>query len=810
MIRFTLIRRLLARRSYTLINLIGLTVGFAAILMIGLYVIDQLSFDKHLADHERVFRPVQIQNQPGVGEQHVAVTMGPLAASMKDQIPMVTEAVRLMPCWFFNLITTRVPGADTLATGKQHKARDFWYADSNALAFFGFELLEGDPATALVHPNTVVLTENEAQRLFGRKHDIAGQTVVIDKQAYAVSGLMRDMDGKSHLEIEGLVAFSSIRNDSRFSYLKGWGSNSLATYVKLHSVDQHAEAETALNEGLRKFYREINDRDPDFTFYLQPLDEIYLHSGHIKFQISSRNGQATTVYLFLIVGLLVLITACVNFINMSLARAVKRSREVGVRKVLGATKGDLFRQFLGEALLFSIVSAVLALMLAEVLMPNFNDMLNTTLSLMSNPWLLPLLLCAIVLVSIVSGGYPAFYLARFEPAVVMKGAGSHKGKSAGWLSRSLVVFQYAVTTAMLFMVIVSWKQYSFAVKKELGIQYNGVVALHHRMPNPDRFIAQMKARLLQNPSVLGATAAADINGAAGSQGPITAADSANSKVMVRYCYVDEDFFTTMGIPVVEGRNFDKNNPSDSSQSLILNQAAVEALGWDNPIGMRFKSFTDDSTLRPAVIGVIRDYNYYSIHWKIEPAVFLLQTKYTGSILVKVRDGATDLSSNSATMQHLEKVWNDFFPEAPFEPEIATERIKKWYANENRTMQLFMFFALISVIISCMGLYGLSSLMMEQRIKEIGIRRVMGGGYWTISKLLVKQYVLLVGLGGLIAAPVAWILAGEMISKFAYQIGLSPLMIILAVAVTVFIAVLTIANRIYSVAKTNPVAALKYE
>lgn len=429
---------------------------------------------------------------------------------------------------------------------------------------------------------------------------------------------------------------------------------------------------------------------------------------------------------------------------------------------------------------------------------------------MSNPWLLPLLLCAIVLVSIVSGGYPAFYLARFEPAVVMKGAGSHKGKSAGWLSRSLVVFQYAVTTAMLFMVIVSWKQYSFAVKKELGIQYNGVVALHHRMPNPDRFIAQMKARLLQNPSVLAATAAADINGAAGSQGPITAADSANSKVMVRYCYVDEDFFNTMGIPVVEGRNFDKNNPSDSSQSLILNQAAVEALGWDNPIGMRFKSFTDDSTLRPAVIGVIRDYNYYSIHWKIEPAVFLLQTKYTGSILVKVRDGANDLASNSATMQHLEKVWNDFFPEAPFEPEIATERIKKWYANENRTMQLFMFFALISVIISCMGLYGLSSLMMEQRIREIGIRRVMGGSYWTISKLLVKQYVLLVGLGGLIAAPVAWLLAGEMISKFAYQIGLSPLMIIIAVVVTVFIAVLTIANRIYSVAKTNPVAALKYE
>lgn len=805
-----LIRRLLAQRTYTLINLIGLAVGFTAILMIGLFVIDQLSFDKHLADHERVFRPVQIQDQPGVGEQHVAVTMGPLAASMKAQIPMVTDAVRLMPCWYFNLITTRTPGLDTSAIGKQHKARDFWYADSNALAFFGFELIEGDPASALLHPYTLVLTENQAQRLFGRNHNIAGQTVVIDKQAFTVSGLMRDMPGKSHLKIEGLVAFSTIKNDNRFSFLKYWGNNSLATYVKLQSADQHAAAEGALTEALRKHFMETSGKEPDIKFYLQPLDDVYLHSNHIKFQITSQNGNATTVYLFLIVGLLVLVTACVNFINMSLARAVKRSREVGVRKVLGATKGDLFRQFLGEALLFSVVSAILALMVSELLMPNFNEMLNTTLSLMSNRWLIPLLLGAILLVSIISGGYPAFYLARFEPAVVLKGAGSHKGKSAGWLSRSLVVFQYAVTTAMLFMVIVSWKQYNFAVRKELGINYEGVAALHHRMPNPGRFIAQMKTKLLQNPSILSATAAADINGAAGSQGPITADDSAKSKVMVRYCYVDEDFFPTMDIPVVEGRNFDKSNPLDSSMSVIINQAAAKSLGWENPIGMRFRSFTEDSTLRPVVIGVIRDYNYYSIHWKIEPAIFLLQTKFTGSILVKVRDAEADLAAGSPTMQYIEQVWNDFFPEAPFQSEIANERIKGWYANENRTMQLFLFFALISVAISCLGLYGLSSLMMEQRIREIGIRRVMGGNYWVISRLLVKQYLMLVAAGGVIAAPVAWILAGEMISKFAYQVGLSPLMMLAAIIATVLVAIFTIGGRVYSVARTNPVEALKYE
>lgn len=805
-----IIRRLIAQRSYTLINLIGLTVGYTAILMIGLYVIDQLSYDRHLADHDRIYRIVQIQNHPGVGEQHVAVTMGPLAASMKDQIPMVTDAVRLMPCWYFNLITTQSHNTDSIVSGKQLKAIDFWYADSNALAFFGFELIEGDPSTALQHPYTLVLTENQAQRLFNRKNNIVGQTLLIDKQAYTVSGLMRDMTGKSHLKIEGLVAYSSILNDSRFSYLKFWGSNSLATYVKLQHPDQQKATEEALMTGMKTMFEKEGNEVPNITFYLQPLDEIYLHSNHVKFQITSRNGNATTVYLFLIVGVLVLVTACVNFINMSLAKAVKRSREVGVRKVLGATKGDLFKQFLGEALLFSIVSAALALMLSELLMPRFNEMLNTTLSLMGNLWLLPLLVGAILLVSLISGGYPAFYLTRFEPAMVLKGAGSPKGKSAGWLSRSLVVFQYAVTTAMLFMVMVSWKQYSFAVKKELGIQYDGVVALHHRMPNPDRFIPQLKARLLQNPSVLSATAAADINGAAGNQSSITADDSAGSKVMVRFCYVDEDFFPTMGIPVVEGRNFDKNNPADSLHSLILNQAAVEALGWDNPIGMRFKNLSDDTTMRHSVIGVIRDYNYYSIHWKIEPAIFLLQTNQTGSILVKVHDAKNDLAANSPVMQHIEQVWNEFFPEAPFEPEIATERIKKWYANENRTMQLFLFFALISVVISCMGLFGLSSLMLEQRIREIGIRRVMGGSSWTISKLLVKQYVVLVGLGGLIAAPIAWVLADEMISEFAYQIRLSPTMMLAAITVTVFIAVLTIGNRVYSVARTNPVEALKYE
>lgn len=805
-----LIRRLISQKSYTIINLIGLTVGFTAVILIGLYVINQLSFDKNLADHERVFRPVQIQNEPGVGEQHVAVTMGPLAASVKAELAQVTDVIRVMPCWYFNLISTTSQGSDSVSVAKQFSARNYWYADSNAFSFFGFELLEGNPVTALRHPFSIVLTEKEAMRLFNSTRNLLGKTLLIDGGSYAITGLMKDMEGESHLKIDALASFSSIDNDQRFEYLKHWGNNSLGTYLKLTSPDQQAAVEEGMNEALRKRTLKEDGKEPDIRFYLQPLDDIYLDSGHIKFQITSRNGNSTTVYLFLIVGVLVLITACVNFINMSLARAVKRSREVGVRKVLGATSYDLFSQLLGEAILFSVISAGLAVMMVELLMPTFNSIMNLQLGLFDSPWLFPLLAGVIVLVSIISGGYPAFYLSRYEPVTVLKGVGSHRGKSASYLSRTLVAFQYAVTTGMVFMVIVAWTQYKFAVKKDLGINYNGIVALHHRAPNPQRFIPQMKARLLQHPGIESVSAAADINGAAGSQGPVSIDDTAKSRLMVRYCFIDEDFFPMMGIPVVEGRNFSREYSTDSSQSIILNQAAVDALGWKNPIGKRFKSFTEDSTLRPVVVGVIRDYNYYSIHWKIEPAIFLLRLEETGTLVVKLRNPEQDSSLNSAAMQHIETVWNEFFPTAPFDPEFANQRIKRWYANENRTMQLFLFFAILSVIVSCLGLYGLSSLMMEQRIREIGIRRVLGGSYESISRLLLAQYVKLVLAGGIVAAPIAWFLAGNLLNGFAYRAAVSPLMLIGALLLTIIIAMTTIWHRVYATSRTNPVDALKYE
>lgn len=800
----------MAQRSYTLINLVGLTVGFTAVIMIGLFVIDQLSFDRHLADHHRMFRPVQIQNEPGVGEQHVAVTMGPLAATMKAQIPGVTDAVRLMPCWNLNLMSGGSLHSDSTATPKMHKVRDFWYADSNALSFFGFSLLEGDPLRALVDPFSVILTEKQALRLFNRTENVVGEMVTVDGRGYSVTGLLKEPEGKSHLVIEAMVSFSSLHNNPDYAFLKGWGNNSLATYVKLASPDGQAAAEEAIQTELKKMYKEQNNDESPVQFYLQPMDEVYLHSDHIKFQITSRKGNATTVYLFLIVGILVLITACVNFINMSLARAVKRSKEVGVRKVLGAMSADLFRQFLGEAVLFSVISAGLSLMFAELFLSSFNEMLFTELTLFGNAWLFPLLASVVVLVSLISGGYPAFYLARFEPAVVLKGAGNSRGKSSGWLSRSLIVFQYAVTTAMVFMVIVSWSQYRFAVKRDLGINYQGVMALHHRMPHAQRFIPQIKARLLENPNISAVSAAADFNGAAGSQGPVTIDDSAKSRLMVRFCFVDEDFFPAMGVPIVEGRNFSRAFPLDSSQSVIMNQAAVNALGWKNPVGMRFRSFSDDSTQRPVVVGVIRDYNYFSIHWKIEPAIFLLRLDRTGTILIKLKDSAHDTLVGSSVKAHIETVWNEFFPTAPFEPHYATELTKQWYSNENRTMELFLFFALLSIIISCLGLYGLSSLMMEQRIREIGIRRVMGGSYWNISRILLVQYLRLVFLGGLVAAPVAWILADNLLGEFAYQVGLSPLLLLVAVVVTLVVALVTIGQRIYSASRTNPVEALKYE
>ncbi|MCE1167127.1 MAG: ABC transporter permease [Sphingobacteriia bacterium] len=796
------LRRLFRNREYFFINLTGLTVSLASILLIGLYVADQFSFDGNIRDHERTYRVVEIQNQPGVGEQHVAVTMGPLSEALKNRVPHVEESVRMMYGWYINVIK---------AGEKEFRPSNLWYTDENMLDFFGYKLSEGSSKSALVDPRSVVLTPKTAMKFFGVERGVLGRTLELDGQTYKVTGLLEPFENKGHLEIGMLLSIKSITVLPFFDFMKQWGNNMLATYVRLDNQENLDKVESTINTLIDEQYK---DQPKEFRvkMYLQNIRNIYLHSSSIKFQVASVYGNATLVYLFIAVALLVLITAIVNFINMSLARAVNRSREAGMRKVLGASRLNLFTQFFSESLFLSLFAGVLAIVITQLLLPALNLTLNTDISVswLFSPITLSLLILLIMVVSLFGGLYPSLYLSRMQPIDVLKGGAGPKGKASGLLSRFLVGFQYSVTTALLIMVSVAWAQYHYATTVDLGINYSNVLAVNLPYGKAHKSMPAFQEAVSKIPGVEKVATSSGFTAGSGDQGSIMVDDSARTRITMRHCYVDPDFFEMMEIPVIMGRNFDRSILSDTNV-VILNQAAVQALRWDNPLQQRFKNFqSNDSLIKMPVIGVVRDYHYYSLHWKIEPAVYVFKPKRLYTLMVKVNPAVASGEGNKRLLEEIGKAWNSNVGQLPIETTWVKQEVAKWYTSEQSMTRLFIFFALLSVLLSAFGLYGLSSLMMQQRVREIGVRRVLGASTYSLTLWLLQKHLRLVVVGSVIAVPLAWYFAQKLIEEFAYHIDLNFWVFLLAPVATLIIATSIILQRTIQTARTMPYVALKAE
>lgn len=796
------LRRLFRNREYFFINLIGLTVSLASILLIGLYVSDQFSYDGDIRDQERTYRVVEIQNQPGVGEQHVAVTMGPLSEALKNSVPHVEESVRMMYGWYIN----------TIKVGeKEFRPSNLWYTDENMLDFFGYKLLEGSSSTALMDPRSVVLTTKSAMKFFGVEKNVVGKTLILDGVSYKVTGLLKPFENKGHLRISMLLPMKSITGLKFFDYMKGWGNNMLATYVRLDNKANLEKVESSIN---RLIDEQSKDQPKEFRIkmYLQNVRDIYLHSNYIKFQVASVFGNATLVFLFIAVALLVLITAIVNFINMSLARAVNRSREAGMRKVLGASKLNLFTQFFSESFLVSFFAGILAVVITQLLLPALNLTLNTEipLSRLFSFITLILLFLLILIVSLFGGLYPSLFLSRMQPIDVLKGGAGPKGKASGLMSRFLVGFQYSVTTALLIMVSVAWAQYHYATTVDLGINYTNVLAVNVPYGKADKCMPAFKEAVGKIAGVEDLATSTGFTAGSGDQGSITVDDSAKTRITVRHCYVDPNFFEMMEIPILFGRNFDKSILSDTN-AVIINQAAVNALGWENPLVRRFNNFlTEDSTLKMPVIGVVRDYHYYSLHWKIEPAIYVFKPRRLFTLMIKVNPAMVEGDGNKKLLEEIGNAWTTNVGQLPIETTWVKQEIADWYSNEQSMTRLFIFFALLSVMLSAFGLYGLSSLMMQQRVREIGVRRVLGASTYSLTLWLLQKHLRLVVIGSVIAVPIAWYFSQKLMQEFAYHIDLNFWVFLSAPVATLVIATSIILQRTIQTARTLPFVALKAE
>jgi len=788
------LRNILKQKTYSIINIVGITIGIAAFLLIIMYIQNELGFDRHIPESDRMYRCVEIQHPAGVDDQHVAVSMGPLGPAMKQDFPEVEEFTRVLS-W---------GGIPLTYEGERFQEPFLVHADSSVFDMFGIELIIGDTKTALNDPYSIIVQEDKAIKYFGSVEEAIGKVVDYDNyKDLKVTAVMKNQPKRSHQRMEMIVPFSLI--EEKYEWLKGWGSNSLTTYVRLLPGTDVENLEAKFHNWLLP-YVQPEDTSRMFQLYLQEVGDIHLKSNHIKFQRNYNQGDINMVYVFSITAFLIILIACVNYINMAIARSFRRSKEVGIRKVLGANKQSLMYQFFGESLAFTFISIALALIIVELLLPFFNNTFNVELGIdfINNPIFNIGLILLLIMVSLFSGSYPAFYLSRFRPVTVLKGGTDNKMGGSGNLTKILVVFQFVISISLIISISVTYSQFHYALNKDMGIDYSDVLNVS-TYNVPEEKIDVLKNEFRQNPYILDFCQSSYINGVSGSQNTLHLDDSVETPITCRVGVVDHHFFRMMNVPIILGRNFDKSFGTDETSAIILNQAAVNYFGWENPLEYSFQAFWSDTTLPRRVIGVIRDYHYYNLHSKIEPAAYILHPEQYHSMLVKV-----DAREKENTYQYIEEKWINLIPGIPFDAQYAEDIIKDQYSSEADNVKMFSFFTILSILVSCLGLYGLTAFLIEQKMKEIGIRKVYGSSVMQIVWLIAINFLKLVMVAGLIATVIAWYFMDKALDNFAYHIDLGWYYFAGGIFVAMIIALLTIAYHSVKVALSNPVDVLRYE
>jgi putative ABC transport system permease protein len=683
---------------------------------------------------------------------------------------------------------------------------DFAFADSNVFEMMDVQLLHGNETKALQELSAIVLSESLAEKYFGSAEAAMEKTLTIMGESFVVHGIMEDYPRTSSVYFDALMPYKTI--EARFEWLQQWNSNSIDTYVQLAPGAGREELESKLPAFVEKYISE-HWSSLSMEMYLQPMEDIHLHSRHIKFQIyNHQQGDIQQVRIFSVIALLILLIACINYINLATSMALKRSREVGVRKVAGADRKKLILQFLGESYTLTLLSALVALAGIQLFLPMISNILGMPLAMdFSNPVFAGGLAATVVVVGLFSGLYPAFYISGFRPTVIFSGFKSSggRGTSAG-LRKALVVTQFAVSVVIIIATIIAFSQVRFFQTTDKGYNDEAVYAipLHFEDERMRDNIQLLKETLKTRAGIRSIAASSGFNGVAGNQSSITTADSAEQEIMARFGYVDEHYFPLMDIQVTRGRNFSPNYPTDTMQAVILNEIAVKKFGWDQPLGKRFEHPERDSAW-VEVIGVIEDYNYYSLTTPIEPAVFLFNPNHFQYVITKMEpNGLTN------TVDQVKEGWQALFPGQPFDGFFIRDRYKEIYAGEINTMKIFGIFSLLCIFISCLGLFGLISFVVIQKTREIAIRKVFGSNIKQITLKISREFLVLILAASVIGVPVAYYFMDRWLDNFAYQISLQWHHFFAGIALALIIAFLTMVNKVVSAARNNPAESLHYE
>ncbi|MFC2118437.1 ABC transporter permease [Bacteroidota bacterium] len=804
----TAFRNIIKDKFYSLINIIGLASGITIAIFILLFVNDEFSYDKHATQYERIYRLESDLTMAGKQDKF-ALTPFPLAVTMKDEIPEIKEVVRFLSAGLEDIVfkyEENVFYEDSAA-----------FVDSTVFEIFDYKFIYGSPENSLNIPNTMVITASMANKYFGDDDPIGKMIEVTGFGDFEVKGVIEDLPANTHMKLNCMISVVSLVelsggvtqfNDR--SAVRFWGMQ-VYSYILLNENTNIEQVHNKFPEFYSKYMEEFGTRiNASYNLLSTPVSETHFGDGSLQWDKPVGNKSYSIIFTF--VAIFVIIIACINYMNMATARSSKRAREVGVKKVIGAHRGSLIRQFLGESALITIISLVFSIIMILLLLDTFNQLADKSILISSilSPSILIGILVIVIIVSFVSGSYPAFYLSAFVPQKVLKAAAGSSRK--GWLRKILVVFQFSISLIMIIGTLVITKQQNFVKNTDLGFDQKNIIIL----PVRDSMISNSRnafsEELLKNPSIEFVSASL-ITPTSTNQGKTLFNMEINGEMSdhtLGMSIIDFDYLNLMGMDIVSGRDFDRTIPTDSTQAFVVNEAMVKSIGLTNEtaIGKRMRTFIGaDGTYQKdgEIIGVVKDFHFGSLHNKIEPFVLLLINRPMPNIYVKYSG-----NDQLAIVNYITEARNKFNVSTPINFYDLEERIDSQYASEKKLGLLFTVFAILTIFISCLGLLGLSAFVTQQRTREIGVRKVLGSSNSQIIVLIAKSFIFLVGIAILISIVPSYLVMEQWLQDFEYRTEIGVLPFLIGSALAIIISIITVSFHAFRASILNPAESLKYE
>jgi putative ABC transport system permease protein len=781
------IRNILRNKVFTAINVLGLSIGLCCCLMLFLYVKHELSYDKFIENSDSIFR-LWLHEEMNGNVSDFPITSLPYGPALVKDFPEVINMARI----------SSMQDGTFSNNNKEIQRVSFLYADTSFLKIFSIKLVSGNIETALEASNSLVLTKTLAEKLFEKEDPIGKAIRLNNSQNLMITAVVEDFPDNSHLKFDALLPMENILSNPKS--FKGWDGNfSFYSYILLNKFADPVSLAKKFPELMEEHVNKKGRQFGSITdLHIRNIKDIHLHSN-TPYELKA-GGNLSNIYIFSAIAFFILIIACINFMNLSTARSLKRAKEIGIRKVLGSYKSKIIGQFLGESVLLCFIAMVFALIFIEIFQPYFNQFTGLNLSLYnsSNRLLLAGLPFAVIFVGIIAGSYPAFFMSAFKPVKVLKGNVEKSNRKVN-LRNALVILQFIISVALIVSTIIIYQQIDFLNNKNFGYKKAGLLVL-----SLDNKTQQGAFEVLKN-EFLNLNGVENVSGS--SALPVEGLtqngyfpEGWDKPMMLHLLEVDKDYIDTYKMEIVDGRNFSDKFKTDKN-AFLINETAAKKIGWNEAVG---KTIRRDTIHK--VVGVVKDFHFTSLHIEIAPLVISLIPKDEIYVMT-IKVNSQNLSQ---TLEAIKEIWNTVLPDQTLSYSFLDKRFENIYLAETRFGTIFISFTFLAIFIACLGLLGLSAFMAEQRTKEIGIRKVLGASQGLIFRLLSKNYIILVFIANLIAWPIVWFGMTRWLENFAYSINISLFPFVWSLIISILISIVIIYIQTSKVVNSNPVDALKYE